>query len=86
MENYIVPCVCAGIIIVLIVIQLIMRSRHPVRSAFFGLLPGLIALLFVNLLQGYTSVSIPVSPLSLTVSAVLGIPGVTALLIIQRLL
>ncbi len=86
MEYYIMPCICVGVILFLIIIQVIMHSEHPVRSAFFSLIPGLTAMLCINLLSGYTSVAIPVSPMSLAVSAVLGIPGVTALLIIQRIL
>lgn len=86
MENYILPLSVCGILIALIIIQIIMRSEHPIRSALLSLLPGPAALICVNLLQGFTSVCIPVSPLSLSVAAVLGIPGVTALLIIQRIL
>ncbi len=86
MDYYILPCVCVGVILFLIIIQVIMHSEHPVRSAFFSLLPGLAALLCINLLSTYTAVSVPVSPMSLAVSSVLGIPGVTALLIIQRIL
>lgn len=85
MNEYILPIICICTALSLIIIQLIMRSKHPLRSAFFGLLPGIAALICVNLLQGFTSVSVPISPLTLSVSAVLGIPGVTALLIIQRI-
>ena len=83
---YILPCICVGVILALIIIQVIMHSEHPVRAAVLSLLPGLLAMLCVNLLSSFTSVSVPISPLSLFISAVLGIPGLTALLIIQRIL
>ncbi len=86
MENLIIPAICAAVMLTLIIIHLIMHSKHPVRSSLLSLLPGIAALLCVNLISGYTNVTVPVSPLSLSVSAVLGIPGVTCLLIIQRIL
>ncbi len=86
MENMIIPAICAAVMLTLIIIHLIMHSKHPIRSSLLSLLPGIAALLCVNLISGYTNVTIPVSPLSLSVSAVLGIPGVTCLLIIQRIL
>ena len=86
MEEYILPLSAACIFLALIIIQVIMKSKHPFRSALLSLLPGPAALLCVDMLQGFTSVCIPISPLSLSAAAVLGIPGVTALLIIQRIL
>ncbi len=86
MENWVIPAICAAVMLTLIIIHLIMRSKHPIRSSLLSLLPGIAALICVNLISGYTNVTIPVSPLSLSVSAVLGIPGVTCLLIIQRIL
>ncbi len=86
MENWVVPVICVSVMLVLIIIQLIMRSKHPIRSAFLSLLPGIIALACVNLTAAFTSVTVPVSPLTLAVSAVLGIPGVIGLLVIQRIL
>ena len=81
-----IPAICAAVMLTLIIIHLIMRSKHPIRSSILSLIPGIVALMCVNLISGYTNVAIPVSPLSLSISAVLGIPGVTCLLIIQRVL
>lgn len=78
--------IAAVIILTLIIVHCIMHSKHPVRSAFISLTPGLIAMLCINLSYTFTGVSIPVSPMNLSVSAVLGIPGVTALLLLQRIL
>ncbi len=86
MDTKIVIAICAVVMLTLIIIHAIMRSQHPVRSAFFSLIPGVIALMCVNLTSIWTNVTIPVSPLSLSISAVLGIPGVTALLIIRNIL
>lgn len=86
MGDWVIPAICAVIMLTLIIIHAIMRSKHPVRSAVLSLIPGIIALICVNVTAFYTNVTLPVSPLSLSVSAVLGIPGVTCLLIIQRIL
>ncbi len=86
MEKGLTAAIIVAIILTLIIIHCIMRSKHPVRSAFISLTPGLIALVCVNLSSSFTGVFIPVSPMNLSVSAVLGIPGVTALLLLQRIL
>ncbi len=86
MENNMLPLILVGIMLALIIIRCVMHSKRPVRAAFLGLLPGPLALVCVNLTSVYTSVAIPVSVLSLLTSAVLGIPGVTMLLILQRIL
>ena len=46
-------------------------------------LNGLVALVLVNITGGFTGVTLPVSLLSLGVSAGLGIPGVTMLLLLN---
>lgn len=63
-----------------------MNSEHPVRTAVISMMWGIIALVAVNLCSSFTGVSIPVSPMTLSFSAVLGIPGVTCLLLMQRIL
>lgn len=86
MNKWIIAVICAAVFIVLVIIQKIMHSKRPVRMAVLSLLWGIIALICVNLCTFFTNVSIPVSPMTLAVSAVLGIPGVTCLLLLQRIL
>ena len=85
MDNRLIPAICLTVFLTLIIVQVIMRSERPVRSAVFSLFPGPLAMLCLNLLSGITSVSVPVSPLALSVAAVLGIPGVTCLLVLCRI-
>ena len=47
---------------------------------------GVLSMVVVNLTTVFTGVMIPISGLSLTVSAVLGIPGVAAMLVINNLI
>lgn len=78
--------ICTGVFIILVIIQKISGSETPVRSVILSMLVGILALTAVNLCSGFTNVSVPVSLLSLIVSSVLGIPGVTMLLILQMIL
>ena len=78
--------ICFGAIFVMSIIHKISGAKTPVRASLISMLSGIIALIAVNLCSGFTNVFIPVSMLSLGVSAFLGISGVTALLIIQTVL
>lgn len=72
--------------IVMLVLKKIMRVRHGIRSVILSMLCGVTVLIIVNIFSGFTGVSMPVSRLSVTASAVFGIPGVTAMLLLQTLL
>lgn len=86
MPWWIIAIICVSVFLVLVIIQKIMKSIHPVRSAILSMLWGIVALIAVNICSFFTGVSIPVSPMTLSASAVLGIPGVTCLLLLQRIL
>ncbi len=77
--------VAAGIVILLI-LKKIACVKHTFRSVLFSMLLGILALTVVNLCSSFTSVSLPVSRLSLAVSAFLGLPGVISMLILQLML
>ncbi len=66
--------------VVFIVFHKLGKSKRPVRRAFLSMLSGAAALAAVNITGFFTGVYLPISLLSLTVSLVGGIPGVTALL------
>lgn len=73
-----------GIIVAVIVIYSIMnaigKAKHPIKKSVTGVLTGFAALIAVNLLAPLTSVSVPISTLSVLVAAVGGLPGVTLIL------
>ena len=75
-----------GIFLLLVVIQIVMKSKRPFRRAVGGVLTGLFTLAVVNLTGMFTGVSLPVSPLTIGVSGVAGIPGVTMLLLLNLIL
>ena len=67
----------------LLVLHVAAGSKKPFRRALGSALNGLVALVLVNITGGFTGVTLPVSLLSLGVSAGLGIPGVTMLLLLN---
>lgn len=76
-----------GILIVLLstliifaVIHYAGKNKRPFKRAFISMLSGILTLLAVNLSAVFTGVSIPVSLLSVFVSVIGGIPGVTLML------
>lgn len=83
MPLWVILAICGGVFLVLVAIRKLMKSKHPIRSALLGLFLGPACMLVINIISIFTSVTIPISPLSLGISSVLGIPGVTAMLLLQ---
>ena len=75
-----------GIAAVLVLVALAAaRHPHPVRTGLASVLSGIGALGAVNLLAPFTGVSIAFNGLSWLFSVLLGIPGVTTLLLLKLL-
>lgn len=83
MENWIIWLIFGGIFIALLILHAATGSKKPFRRALGSALNGLIALVLVNVTGGLTGVTLPVSLFSLGVSAGLGIPGVTMMLLLN---
>ena len=77
--------ISAAILLILIIIQICARSKRPIRQTFSGIFMGVGTLALVNISGMFTGVTLPVSLLSLGISAVSGIPGVTMLLILKMI-
>lgn len=56
------------------------------KNFLFSALLGFIALALVNLCSPYTGVALPVSRLSIAASGLLGIPGVTLMVILNAII
>lgn len=83
MPNWFIWALIGGFLIVFIIIQLLCKSKKPIKKAIISILLGIIALFIVNLFSGLTGVALPISNLTVGVSAIGGIPGVTLLLLIN---
>ncbi len=75
--------IIAAAIVVMYILRRIAGDIHPLRNTVLGMLVGIAALTVVNLFSPLSGITMPVSLLSLTGSAVLGIPGVTSMLLLQ---
>lgn len=73
----------AGVFLLLVLLQAIVRAKRPVWKAIGGILQGVLTLVIVNLAGAFTGVTLPISLMTLGVSGVAGIPGVTMLLLLS---
>lgn len=78
--------ICGIILLLLFSIQLIVRAKNPLKKMFLSMLKGMTMLALVNFIGGFTGVTLPLSLLSLSIAAVVGVPGVTAMLILNTFL
>ncbi len=83
MEIKLIATVLLAATIFFAILYGIKRSKQPFKRAVSSVLSGLIALAGVNIAGIFTGVYIPVSTLSICISAVGGIPAVSAMLIID---
>ncbi len=61
-------------------------ARHPVRRALSGALSGAAALGAVNLMAGYTGITIALNYATAFMAVVLGAPGVVTMLLLRAML
>ena len=59
------------------------KKKKPFKRAFLSMLVGVLTLGVVNLISTLTTVYVPVTELSLTVSAAGGIPGVEVMVLLS---
>ena len=76
----------AGAVCLLVVARCAAHSPHPVRSLLAGALCGIGALAALALLAPWTGVQLPLNRFTGFVAAVLGLPGVISLLLLNLLL
>lgn len=62
------------------------KNKKPFKRAFINMLLGVLSLIAVNIAGLFWNVGVGVSPLSLTISATLGVPGVAVMVIVKTLL
>ena len=83
MSDGVFIAVVCGALAVLLILAKISGGKHSIRRALLYIGSGIAALCAVELMSVFTGIAIPVSRLSLCVSGFLGLPGVTAMLILQ---
>lgn len=79
------PCLLAAVCAIA-VLRCAARQRHGMRSLLAGAVCGLGALALLGLLEPVTGIALPLNRFTAFCAGVLGLPGVTALLILRLLL
>lgn len=77
---------CAIVLIIFAIAYKVGGSKRPFKSAVCNMLVGPAALFAVSMTGPFTGVGISMSLLSLSVATVGGIPGVTAMVVLELLL
>ena len=80
MEWYYVVLIFVSAFIFFGIIHKIGKNKKPFRRAFLSMLSGLGTFIILNISSAFTGVYLPFSLMSVMVSSIGGIPGVTALL------
>ena len=83
MDIKIIASVFAGAVLFFTFLYAVKKSCKPFKRAVTSALSGILALVAVNAAGLFTGVYIPVSILSICISAAGGIPAVTVMLIID---
>ena len=78
--------IAAGVFLFLLILRKISGDSHPFRGLIVSMVFGLLILAVLNLCSPFTGTALPVSRLSLAAAAFLGLPGITAMLLLQLLL
>ena len=81
-----IATVCLSAFLFFALLHFLTKNKRPFKRALLSMSAGLLALAAVDLLSGLTGVYIPVSLLSVLVSAIGGVPGVTLLLFLNLFL
>ncbi len=75
----------ACIPIVLLILNLILNSHHPIIKSLTSALSGITAFGLLEYFSCYCGICVPLNPTTIFISAILGIPGVAALAVLNSL-
>lgn len=74
-----------SVLLLFAILHFLSKNKKPFKRAFLSMISGVLVLFIVNICAVFTKVSLPISLLSLTVSAFGGIPGVTLMLALNMI-
>lgn len=74
------------IITILFIIYSSSKSPHPFCRAMGSSISGILGFAFVLGTQNYTSITIPINLFTLSISSLLGVPGVGLLMILNNVI
>lgn len=72
-------------LIFLFIVHLIIKSPKPLLKALGSPISGILGLGFLNFINNFTGLSVPINLMSITTAAVLGIPGVGLITVLNSM-
>ncbi len=75
-----------SVIAVLIVTHLILKTSYPIINSIKSALFGAVGIIILSASSAYTGINIPLNTVSIGLAAMLGIPGIGTIAILNTLL
>lgn len=73
-------------VIILLLFNIILKSKHPVVKSIFSTVSGVTSLVILESFSALTGLSIPLNLITASVSAIFGLPGIGTMLVLNSLL
>ena len=73
-------------VIILFLINIILKAKHPVVKSVFSTASGIISLVILESFSALTGLSLPLNLITLSTSAIFGLPGIETMLVLNTLL
>lgn len=73
-------------VIMLLLFNIILKSKHPVVKSIFSTVSGVTSLVILESFSALTGLSIPLNLITASVSAIFGLPGIGTMLVLNSLL
>lgn len=75
----------APILLALFLIHCLLKYKHPLANALKSAIPGTVCLFLLNASGNFTGINMPINGTNLSISALLGIPGLGMITILNTL-
>lgn len=85
MNNNLLILTALSILVFLFIIHLIIKSPRPILKTLGSPISGILGLGFLNFINNFTGLSVPINLMSVTAASVLGIPGVGLMTILNSM-
>lgn len=85
MNNNLLILTALSTLAFLFIIHLIIKSPRPILKALGSPISGILGLGFLNFINNFTGLSVPINLMSVTAASVLGIPGVGLMTILNSM-
>lgn len=75
----------SAVITILFIVYKTSKSPHPFWRAVGSSISGILGFIFVLISYNYTGITLPINLITLSISSLLGVPGVALLLLLNNM-